>query len=40
MMPYSTDDWLALRETLRDVLRAETGKTTPYLDILRRWVRE
>ena len=36
----AADEWLALREKLRGVLRAEAGKTTPYLDILRRWVRE
>ena len=33
------DEWLALREKLRGVLRAEAGKTTPYLDILCRWVK-
>ena len=36
----SLDGWLTLREKLRGVLRTEAGKTTPYLDILRRCVRE
>ena len=39
MVIYSADEWLALREKLRGILRAEAGKTTPYLDILRRWVK-
>ena len=33
-------DWLALRERLRGVLRASAGQDTPYLRILRKYVRE
>ena len=33
-------DWLALRERLRGVLRASVGDGTPYLRILRKYVRE
>ena len=34
------EDWLALRERLRAVLRASAGTDTPYLAILRKYVRE
>ncbi len=33
-------DWLALREKLRAVLRASVNADTPYLRILRKYVRE
>jgi hypothetical protein len=33
-----TDDWLALRERMRAVRRANAGQDTPYLSILRRYV--
>jgi hypothetical protein len=33
-------DWLALRERLRGVLRADATVDTPYLRILRRYARE
>ena len=33
-------DWLALREKLRAVLRASANADTPYLRILRKYVRE
>jgi hypothetical protein len=33
-------DWLALRERLRGVQRASAGADTPYLRILRKYVRE
>ncbi len=33
-------DWLALRERLRGVLRASASAATPYLRILRKYVRE
>jgi len=33
-------DWLALRERLRAVRRASTSADTPYLRILRKYVRE
>jgi hypothetical protein len=35
-----TADWLALRERLRGVLRASATADTPYLRILRKYVRE
>jgi dipeptidyl aminopeptidase/acylaminoacyl peptidase len=34
------DDWLTLREKMRTVVRTSVGKDTPYLRILRRFVRE
>ena len=34
------DDWLALRERLREVRRAGAGQDTPYFRILRRYVPE
>ena len=34
------EDWLALRERLRAVRRASAGTDTPYLAILRKYVRE
>ena len=37
--PLKTSDWLALRERLRGVLRATAGQDTPYLRILRKYVR-
>jgi len=40
MVTVSSDEWLALREKLRGVLRVAEGKQTSYLDILRRFVRE
>ena len=40
MVTYTPDEWLALREKLRGVLRAEAGQTTAYLEILRRFVPE
>ena len=33
-------DWLALREKLRAVLRTSANADTPYLRILRKYVRE
>jgi len=33
-------DWLALRERLRGVRRASANADTPYLRILRKYVRE
>ena len=33
-------DWLALREKLRAVLHASANADTPYLRILRKYVRE
>lgn len=33
-------DWLALRERLRGVLRASASADTPYLRMLRKYVRE
>ena len=33
-------DWLALRERLRGVLRASANADTPYLRLLRKYVRE
>ena len=33
-------DWLALQERLRGVLHASAGQDTPYLRLLRQWVRE
>ena len=33
-------DWLALQERLRAVLHASAGQDTPYLRLLRQWVRE
>ena len=33
-------DWLALRERLRGVSRASANAETPYLRILRKYVRE
>jgi len=38
--PLKATDWLALRERLRDVLRANANADTPYLRILRKYVRE
>ena len=35
-----TADWLALRERLRAVRRASASADTPYLRILRKYVRE
>jgi hypothetical protein len=40
LVTLSTDEWLALREELRGVRRAEAGQTTAYLEILRRFVPE
>ena len=40
MVTLSPDEWLALQEKLRGVLRAEAGYTTAYLEILRRFVPE
>jgi hypothetical protein len=40
LLPFSPDEWLALREKLRGVLRAEAGQTTAYLEILRRFAPE
>ena len=34
------DDWLALRERMREVRRASAGQDTPYFRILRRFVSE
>ena len=34
------DDWLALRERMREERRAGEGRDTPYLRILRRFVPE
>jgi WD40 repeat protein len=38
--PLKAVDWLALRERLRGVVRADAGKETPYLRILSRYVGE
>jgi WD40 repeat protein len=35
-----TADWLALQERLRGVLRASPNADTPYLHVLRKYVRE
>jgi hypothetical protein len=40
MVTLPPAEWLALREKLRGVLRAEAGQTTAYLEILRRFVPE
>lgn len=40
MEPLLQDDWLALRERMREVKRASKGQDTPYLRILRRYVAE
>lgn len=34
-----TDEWLALRDKLYVVPRTELGRRTPYLYILRHWVK-
>jgi hypothetical protein len=40
LMTIPPADWEALREKLRGVLRAEAGAKSPYLEILRHFVRE
>ncbi len=38
--PISPNDWLALRDRLRQVVRATAAEDTPYLHVLRHFVRE
>ncbi len=40
MVRLSPDEMMALRKVVHGILRAEAGHTTPYLEILRRFVPE